>query len=83
IVPQPVILPPGGVPVEAPPKVSRSSLDKVLSPPPESLSGISLDTDSRAGVVDWFVSGLGLKMPQLVLPPKDEAEGAAEVLQKG
>ncbi|KAM4554434.1 LOW QUALITY PROTEIN: uncharacterized protein V3H82_018656 [Fundulus diaphanus] len=83
IIPQPVIHPPGGVPTEPPAKASHSSLDKILSPPPESLSGISLDTESRAsGVVDWFVSGLGLKMPQLVLPPKDEAEGATEVLQK-
>ncbi|XP_035983077.1 LOW QUALITY PROTEIN: uncharacterized protein LOC105931378 [Fundulus heteroclitus] len=83
IIPQPVIPPPGGVPTEPPAKASHSSLDKVLSPPPESLSGISLDTESRAsGVVDWFVSGLGLRMPQLVLPPKDEAEGATEVLQK-
>ncbi|KAK5609878.1 hypothetical protein CRENBAI_013523 [Crenichthys baileyi] len=76
IIPQPVILPSGGVPTEPPPKASRSSLDKILSPPPESLSGISLDTESTtSGVVDWFMSGLGLKMPQLVLPSKDEAEG--------
>ncbi|XP_026166987.1 cyclic nucleotide-gated cation channel beta-1 [Mastacembelus armatus] len=55
----------------------------VLSPPPESLSGISLDTDSKASsVVGWFVSGLGLKMPQPAIQPKDDAEGAAEVLQK-
>ncbi|XP_023811822.1 cyclic nucleotide-gated cation channel beta-1-like isoform X1 [Oryzias latipes] len=83
IIPQPVILPPGAVPSEPPAKVSRSSLDKILSPPPESLSGISLDTDNKpSGVVDWFVSGLGLKMPQLVLPSKDEAEASAEVLKK-
>lgn len=94
MVPQPVILPPGAVPIERPKKSSRSSLDKglhqyifiwatyfhfglhiffvvffaiirrcyllilrrvhilvlstVMSPPPESLSGISLDTDSKA-----------------------------------
>ncbi|RVE72346.1 hypothetical protein OJAV_G00061010 [Oryzias javanicus] len=83
IIPQPVILPPGAVPSEPPPKASRSSLDKLVSPPPESLSAISLDTDNKpSGVVDWFVSGLGLKMPQLVLPPKDEAEASAEVLKK-
>ncbi|XP_037539315.1 cyclic nucleotide-gated cation channel beta-3 [Nematolebias whitei] len=82
IIPQPV-LPPGAVPTEPAPKSSRSSIDKILSPPPESLSGISLDTDGKAsGVVDWFVSGLGLKMPQLVVPPKDDAETATEVLQK-
>ncbi|XP_061578751.1 cyclic nucleotide-gated cation channel beta-3-like [Cololabis saira] len=79
MIPQPV--PPGGS-TEHPPKTSRS-LDKILSPPPESLSGISLDTDSKSsGVVDWFVSGLGLKMPQLVIAPKDEVEGPTEVLQK-
>ncbi|XP_070763169.1 cyclic nucleotide-gated channel beta-1-like [Enoplosus armatus] len=82
MVPQPVILPPGAVPIEPSNKSSRSSLDKILSPPPESLSGISLDTDSKASVVGWFVSGLGLKMPQPAIPPKDDAEGAAEVLQK-
>ncbi|XP_040894094.1 cyclic nucleotide-gated cation channel beta-1-like [Toxotes jaculatrix] len=83
IIPQPVILPPGAVPIEPSTKSSRSSLDKILSPPPESLSGISLDTDSKASsVVGWFVSGLGLKMPQPALPSKDDAEGAAEVLQK-
>ncbi|TMS05196.1 Matrix metalloproteinase-16 [Larimichthys crocea] len=54
-----------------------------LSPPPESLSGISLDTDSKASnVVGWFVSGLGLKMPQPAAPPKDDAEGHTEALQK-
>ncbi|XP_022605580.1 cyclic nucleotide-gated cation channel beta-1-like [Seriola dumerili] len=83
IIPQPVILPPGAVPIEPSAKSSRSSLDKLLSPPPESLSGISLDTDSKAsGVVGWFVSGLGLKLPQPAIQPKDDAEGAAEVLQK-
>ncbi|XP_056272940.1 uncharacterized protein LOC130195438 [Pseudoliparis swirei] len=83
IIPQSIILPPGVVPSEPPTKASRSSLDKVLSPPSESLSGISLDTDSKASaVVGWFVSGLGLKMPQPALPSKDNAEGAAEVLQK-
>ncbi|XP_017274557.1 cyclic nucleotide-gated cation channel beta-1 [Kryptolebias marmoratus] len=82
IIPQPV-MPPGAVPSEPAPKATRSSIDKILSPPPESLSGISLDTDGKAsGVVDWFVSGLGLKMPQLVVPPKDDAEGPTEVLQK-
>ncbi|XP_049928596.1 uncharacterized protein LOC126407598 [Epinephelus moara] len=84
IVPQPVILPPGAVPTEPSNKSNRSSLDKIFSPPPESLSGISLDTDSKAsGVVGWFVSGLGLKLPQPVVPPKDETENAAQVLQKG
>ncbi|KAK2841943.1 hypothetical protein Q5P01_012143 [Channa striata] len=83
IIPQPVTLPPGAVPAEPSSKSSRSSLDKIFSPPPESLSGISLDTDSKAsGVVGWFVSGLGLKMPQPAIPPKDGTEGAAEVLQK-
>ncbi|XP_051808015.1 cyclic nucleotide-gated cation channel beta-1-like [Acanthochromis polyacanthus] len=84
MIPQPVILPPGAVPPEPSSKSSRSSLDKILSPPPESLSGISLDTDSRtSGVVGWFVTGLGLKLPQPALPQKDDAQGAAEVLQKG
>ncbi|XP_063336256.1 cyclic nucleotide-gated cation channel beta-1-like isoform X5 [Pelmatolapia mariae] len=91
IVPQPVILPPGAVPVEPSTKSSHTSLDKmlhvvcstVLSPPPESLSGISLDTESKAsGVVNWFVSGLGLKMPQPVSPSKDEANTVPEVIQK-
>ncbi|KAM9754591.1 uncharacterized protein ACNS7B_007482 isoform 2-T2 [Menidia menidia] len=82
IIPQPVILPPGAVPIEPPPRPSNSTLEKILSPPPESLSAISLDTDSKASVVDWFVSGLGLKMPQLVIQPKDEAEGANDVLEK-
>ncbi|GLD46217.1 cyclic nucleotide-gated cation channel beta-1-like protein, partial [Lates japonicus] len=83
MIPQPVILPPGAVLIEPSTKSSRSSLDKILSPPPESLSGISLDTDSKAsGVVGWFVSGLGLKMPQPAIPPKDDAICAAEVLQK-
>ncbi|XP_068459338.1 cyclic nucleotide-gated channel beta-3-like [Clinocottus analis] len=79
MVPQSVMLPPGAVPCDASTKPSRSSLDKVLSPPPESLSGISLDTDS---VVGWFVTGLGLKLPQPALPSKDNSEGATEVLQK-
>ncbi|XP_026032533.1 cyclic nucleotide-gated cation channel beta-1 [Astatotilapia calliptera] len=91
IVPQPVILPPGAVPVEPSTKSSCTSLDKmlhvvcstVLSPPPESLSGISLDTESKAsGVVNWFVSGLGLKMPQPVSPSKDEATTVPELIQK-
>ncbi|XP_074533486.1 LOW QUALITY PROTEIN: uncharacterized protein LOC141796339 [Halichoeres trimaculatus] len=83
MVPQPVMLPPGAVPIEPSNKSTRSSLDKILSPPPESLSGISLDTDSKAsGVIGWFVSGLGLKLPQPALPSKDEPETPAEVLQK-
>ncbi|KAM9376106.1 uncharacterized protein KZ484_008665 [Pholidichthys leucotaenia] len=83
IVPQPVLVPPGAVPLDTANKSSRNSLDKILSPPPESLSGISLDTDSKAsGVAGWFVSGLGLKMPQPVSLPKDEAESASEVLKK-
>uniref|UniRef100_A0AAV2L5D6 Uncharacterized protein n=1 Tax=Knipowitschia caucasica TaxID=637954 RepID=A0AAV2L5D6_KNICA len=76
VMPQPV--PPGTV--VAVPSKSRSSLDKILSPPPESLSGISLDTDSKVGsVVGWFVSGLGLKIPQ----PPSKDDGSAEVLQRG
>uniref|UniRef100_A0AAV2KZ78 Cyclic nucleotide-binding domain-containing protein n=2 Tax=Knipowitschia caucasica TaxID=637954 RepID=A0AAV2KZ78_KNICA len=75
VMPQPV--PPGTV--VAVPSKSRSSLDKILSPPPESLSGISLDTDSKVGsVVGWFVSGLGLKIPQ----PPSKDDGSAEVLQR-
>ncbi|XP_055365814.1 cyclic nucleotide-gated cation channel beta-1-like [Betta splendens] len=81
IIPQPV--PTGAVPVETASKSSRSSLDKILSPPPESLSGISLDTDSKSsGVVGWFVSGLGLKLPQPAVQHKEDTDGAAEVLQK-
>jgi len=83
IIPQPVILPPGSVPMEQQTRSTRSSLDKILSPPPESLSGISLDTDSKAsGVVGWFVSGLGLKIPQPAIQPRND-EGTDEVLQKG
>ncbi|KAM6972965.1 uncharacterized protein FYW47_003052 [Aplochiton taeniatus] len=79
--PQPVMpLPPGAVPIETQSK--RSSLDKVLSPTPESLSGISLTDDSKgSNVVGWFVQGLGLKMPQPVPKMKDDVMGAAEVLQ--
>lgn len=80
IMPQPV--PPGTV-VSETSNSPRSSVDKTLSPPPESLSGISLDTDSKVGsMVGWFVSGLGLKLPQPALTSKDGADGAAEVLQK-
>ncbi|XP_041651138.1 uncharacterized protein LOC121514833 [Cheilinus undulatus] len=86
MVPQPQMLPPGAVPIEPSNKATkstRSSLDKIFSPPPESLSGISLDTDSKSsGVVGWFVSGFGLKLPQPALPAKDEPQGAAEILQK-
>ncbi|AWP08848.1 putative cyclic nucleotide-gated cation channel beta-1-like [Scophthalmus maximus] len=84
VMPQAVILPPGAVIVDtSPPKSSRSSLDKILSPPPESLSGISLDTDSKvSSVVGWFVSGLGLKIPQPAIAPRDDTD-AAVVLQKG
>ncbi|XP_040024532.2 uncharacterized protein LOC120812510 isoform X1 [Gasterosteus aculeatus] len=90
MVPQPILLSPGAVPIEPSSRASHSSLDKstytlwqFLSPPPESLSGISLDTDSKASaVVGWFVSGLGLKMPQPALPSRDNAESATEVLQK-
>ncbi|XP_071403648.1 cyclic nucleotide-gated channel beta-3-like [Centroberyx affinis] len=82
-IPQPVMLPPGAVPLEPSVRSNRSSLDKTLSPPPESLSGISLDADGKAaGVVGWFVSGLGLRMPQPVTAPKDDAAGAADVLKK-
>ncbi|XP_056138382.1 uncharacterized protein LOC130114538 [Lampris incognitus] len=82
-IPQPVMLPPGAVPIEPSPRSNRSSLDKILSPPPESLSGISLDTDGKvSGVVGWFVSGLGLRMPQPVIKTKDDAVNAAEVLQQ-
>ncbi|XP_056454703.1 cyclic nucleotide-gated cation channel beta-1-like [Gadus chalcogrammus] len=52
-IPQPAVLPPGAVAIEPRSPRSacsnRSSLDKVLSPPPESLSGISLDTDGKPG----------------------------------
>ncbi|XP_034032824.1 uncharacterized protein LOC117516055 isoform X2 [Thalassophryne amazonica] len=85
IIPQSILLPPGAVPVETSPKLSCKSVDKTLSSPPESLSGISLDTDGRStGVVGWFVSGLGLKMPQPITSPKDNAEsqGPSDALQK-
>ncbi|XP_077453489.1 cyclic nucleotide-gated channel beta-1 isoform X1 [Stigmatopora argus] len=90
-IPQPILIPAGSVPLEPKPKKSpRSSLDKstyfkflVLSPPPESLSGISLDTESKtSAVVGWFVSGLGLKLPQPVLPASNDAEAAADILKK-
>lgn len=81
MMPQPT--PPGTVTSETP-NSHRSSLDKTLSPPPESLSGISLDTDGKAGnMVGWFMSGFGLKMPQPALQSKVGAGGATEVLQKG
>ncbi|XP_061532258.1 cyclic nucleotide-gated cation channel beta-1-like isoform X4 [Phycodurus eques] len=89
-IPQPVLVPPGSAPIEPKPKKTpRSSLDKstyftflVLSPPPESLSGISLDTDGKASAMaGWFASRLGLKIPQPVLPQND-IEAAAEVLKK-
>lgn len=73
--------PPGTVVSET---SGRSSAEKILSPPPESLSGISLDTDGKVGgMVGWFVSGLGLKMPQPAVASKDGVDGANEVLQKG
>ncbi|XP_077423438.1 uncharacterized protein LOC144053176 isoform X4 [Vanacampus margaritifer] len=90
-IPQPILIPANSVPIEPKPKKTpRSSLDKstyftflVLSPPPESLSGISLDTDSKASaVVGWFVSGLGLKLPQPVLPLQNDTEPTADVLKK-
>ncbi|XP_077453495.1 cyclic nucleotide-gated channel beta-1 isoform X6 [Stigmatopora argus] len=83
-IPQPILIPAGSVPLEPKPKKSpRSSLDKILSPPPESLSGISLDTESKtSAVVGWFVSGLGLKLPQPVLPASNDAEAAADILKK-
>ncbi|KAM9807954.1 uncharacterized protein ACB057_005786 [Neosynchiropus ocellatus] len=80
IIPQPVLLPADGDFIR-PARSSRSSLDKILSPPPESLSGISIDTDGNTpGTVGWFVTGLGLKLPQP--PPKNNPESTAEVLQK-
>nr|XP_061812932.1 cyclic nucleotide-gated cation channel beta-3-like [Nerophis lumbriciformis] len=83
-IPQPVLIPASSVPLEPKPKKTpRSSLDKILSPPPESLSGISLDTDSKASaVVGWFVSGLGLKLPQPVLPAPNDVEATADILKK-
>nr|XP_057944118.1 cyclic nucleotide-gated cation channel beta-1-like isoform X2 [Doryrhamphus excisus] len=89
-IPQPVFLPAGAVSNESKPKKSsRSSLDKsiyftfpVLSPPPESLSGISLDTDSKSSAVGWFMSGIGLKIPQPVLPQPNDVEAAADILKK-
>ncbi|XP_059190851.1 cyclic nucleotide-gated cation channel beta-1-like [Centropristis striata] len=83
MVPQPAMLPPGAVPLEPSNKSSRSSLEKVFSPPPESLSGISLDTDSKASaMVGWFMSGIGLKLPQPAVAAKEDVKGTAEVLQK-
>ncbi|XP_037110360.1 LOW QUALITY PROTEIN: uncharacterized protein LOC119124460 [Syngnathus acus] len=83
-IPQPILIPASSVPIEPKAKKTpRSSLDKILSPPPESLSGIILDTDNKAsGMVGWFVSGLGLKLPQPVLPPQNDAEATADVLKK-
>ncbi|XP_028304111.1 cyclic nucleotide-gated cation channel beta-1 [Gouania willdenowi] len=81
MMPQPT--PPGAVLIEPKNKSTRSSLDKIFSPPPESLSGISIDTDSKSsGVVGWFVSGLGLKLPQPALLNKEDAEAATEILKK-
>ncbi|XP_045061044.1 cyclic nucleotide-gated cation channel beta-3 [Coregonus clupeaformis] len=50
----------------------RSSLDKVLSPPPESFKGDEVSQNSN--VVGWFVTGLGLKMPQPVARSRDDVE---------
>ncbi|XP_053741656.1 cyclic nucleotide-gated cation channel beta-1-like isoform X5 [Synchiropus splendidus] len=80
MIPQPVLLPSDGEFIR-PARSARSSLDKILSPPPESLSGISIDTDGNTpGTVGWFVTGLGLKLPQP--PPKNNPESTTEVLQK-
>ncbi|KAM8860844.1 uncharacterized protein ACB058_007858 isoform 7-T7 [Synchiropus picturatus] len=80
MIPQPVLLPADGEFIR-PARSTRSSLDKILSPPPESLSGISIDTDGNTpGTVGWFVTGLGLKLPQP--PPKNNPESTTEVLQK-
>ncbi|XP_069018492.1 cyclic nucleotide-gated channel beta-1-like [Embiotoca jacksoni] len=54
MIPHPSILPPGAIPGEQATKSSSSSLDKILSPP-ESLSGISLDTDSKASGPDMVL----------------------------
>nr|XP_061826224.1 cyclic nucleotide-gated cation channel beta-1-like [Nerophis lumbriciformis] len=83
-IPQPILLPASATSIESKhKKTPRSSLDKILSPPPESLSGISLDTDGKASnVVGWFVSGLGLKIPQPVPPQQNDVEAAAEALKK-
>ncbi|KAJ3596485.1 hypothetical protein NHX12_002892 [Muraenolepis orangiensis] len=51
-IPQPVILPPGSVVTEPSPRSNRSSMDRVLSSPPESLSGILLD-DKPGGMMGW------------------------------
>ncbi|XP_055797226.1 cyclic nucleotide-gated cation channel beta-1-like [Salvelinus fontinalis] len=72
VIPQPVMLPAGYVEAQSKAQSKRSSLDKVLSPPPESLKG---DEDSQnSNVVGWFVTGLGLKMPQPVARSRDDVE---------
>ncbi|XP_059916263.1 cyclic nucleotide-gated cation channel beta-1-like isoform X1 [Gadus macrocephalus] len=86
-IPQPVILPPGAVAIEPRSPRSacsnRSSLDKVLSPPPESLSGISLDTDGKpGGMMGWFMSGFALRLPQPSIRNKEDIAAATEALQK-
>ncbi|KAL0968545.1 hypothetical protein UPYG_G00268230 [Umbra pygmaea] len=74
-IPQPVMLPAGYV--EAQTKAQQiqskiSSLEKVLSPPPDSLK--SEEDSQTSNVVGWFVTGLGLKMPQPVTRSKDDVE---------
>ncbi|KAM7414119.1 hypothetical protein PAMA_019099 [Pampus argenteus] len=39
-------------------------------------------TQFPPNVVGWFVSGLGLKIPQPAIQPKNDAEGVGDVLQK-
>ncbi|XP_070976662.1 cyclic nucleotide-gated channel beta-1-like [Oncorhynchus clarkii lewisi] len=66
-IPQPVMLPAGYI--EA---LSKAQRAQVLSPSPESLKG---DEDSQnSNVVGWFVTGLGLKMPQPVARSRDDVE---------
>ncbi|XP_034144324.1 cyclic nucleotide-gated cation channel beta-3 isoform X2 [Esox lucius] len=82
-IPQPVMLPAGYVEAQSKAQQAqskRSSMDKVLSPPPESLKG---DEDSQnSKVVGWFVTGLGLKMPQPVTKSTNDVEVVQNVSQK-
>ncbi|KAK6317981.1 hypothetical protein J4Q44_G00112720 [Coregonus suidteri] len=74
-IPQPVMLPAGYVEALSNAQQAqskRSSLDKVLSPPPESFKGDEVSQNSN--VVGWFVTGLGLKMPQPVARSRDDVE---------
>ncbi|XP_049339926.1 cyclic nucleotide-gated cation channel beta-1-like [Astyanax mexicanus] len=60
---------------------SRSS-NKVLSPPPESVTSLT-EVDTNVSVMGWIVHGLGLALPQPVLRSKEDHGKVPEVIQNG